>query len=719
MKEGCKMIVTNAYYALELSDDGKIISYSDGIRDYVNAQTKPLLEVKLLDANGHGIYTNSSNAVFSAAKTAGGYRLTFEQMAEGLTASVNMRCPVDEPFIYWSCEIENRTGHVIEWVGLPGLVVENGLKGHGGDSELFWPFGEGCIVENTDLRQGSEWLRYREISGQSAGYNGTYPGPVAMQFMAYYNDHGGLYISAEDPQAYLKSFEYYPYSGGICLEMRCFADGAFTNYKLPFEVKTGFFKGNWQDAADIYKAWLENTDGLLPEKIKDNKHLPEWYAQSPVVALYPIRGTKDHGDMSPNMYYPYKNALAYIEKYAEELGSRIMALPMHWEGTAPWAPPFVWPPYGGEKQFREFADALHEKNNLLGVYCSGIGWTAHSYLADMDISDKYDEKLICKTPEGEIKQSKIIGPPIRDGYDMCPESSETANIVKGEVEALANAGCDYTQYFDQNLGGNGCFCYAKDHGHPYTPGKWQCDAMKRIFKTATENIDGRKMLIGCEAAAAEPFIKYLPFNDLRSNIALFFGKSVPAYAYLFHEYINNFMGNQNTIDRIMDLTKNPDNLLMRTAYSFAAGDMLSVCLGKDGKISWGWDVDWDTPPANQKDICEFIANANAWRRGFAGKYLHTGKMIKAEKVSGIGTYRLNCVNGRVLEYPDVFTTAFEACDGEKAMILTNYLGQEKELGFDGERKIWLDPTDENNFIIADKITLKPHTVAIVQKKMFE
>ncbi len=709
------MIISNSYYTVEFSDgDGRIVSYGDKERNFINSETKPLLEIKLLDKNGKGIYADSNSGKFSSVKTEEGYSFVFENMAENLTARVGIRCPENEPFIYWSCEVENLTGNIIEWIGLPGIVAEDRLKGNGGDSEIFWPFGEGCVISDMNLRQSSDWLRYREITGQSAGYNGTYPGPVAMQFMAYYNENNGLYISAEDTEVHLKSFEYYPHKNGVCLEVRVFANGAEKEYKLPFEIKTGVFEGDWQDAAEIYRTWLENTEGMMPEKIINNKNLPEWYEQSPVVALYPVRGTKDHGDMTPNMYYPYKNVLPYVEKYSEKFGSSIMALPMHWEGTAPWAPPFVWPPFGGEEQFKEFADALHEKNNLLGVYCSGIGWTTHSYLDDMDISDKYDEKFICKTPEGEIVQSKIIGPPIRDGYDMCPESDEVAEIVRGEVEALANAGCDYTQYFDQNLGGNSCICYAKDHGHPSAPGKWQCDAMKRIFRKATENVDSKKMLIGCEAAAAEPFIKYLPFNDLRNNIAFFFGKPIPAYAYVYHEYINNFMGNQNTIDRVMDLPANPDNLLMRTAYSFASGDMLSVSLAKEGKISWGWDVEWDTPEPNQENICEFIGNVNPWRRGFAKKYLHTGRMIKAEKVEGIGTYRMNCAQGRIMEYPDIFVTAFESQDGERAMVLTNYLGSEKEVVFEGERKIWTNPSDENDFVTADKITMKPHSAIVIK-----
>jgi hypothetical protein len=296
------------------------------------------------------------------------------------------------------------------------------------------------------------------------------------------------------------------------------------------------------------------------------------------------------------------------------MGIKIMALPMHWEGTAPWAPPFVWPPFGGEEQFREFSKKLHEKNHLLGVYCSGIGWTKHSYLNEMDISDKYKDEYICRTPDNQIVQSRIIGKPIRDGFDMCPHSPDVAQIVKGELESLADAGCDYTQDFDQNIGGNSCFCYAKHHGHPAGPGKWQVDDMKTIFTKATENIPSSKMLIGCEMAASEPFIKHLGFNDLRYNIALFFGRAVPAYSYIYHEYINNFMGNQNTIQNVTDMLEYPDNILLRFAYSFVSGDMLAINLAKDGKIFWGWDVDWEMEAPEQESICTIIKNLNVFLR---------------------------------------------------------------------------------------------------------
>ena len=332
------MIIDNKFYSVSLSDDnGTIVSYTDLKQNFIkkSGNHRALLEIKLLNGNGEGVYLNSNTAnEFDVEHNGDIYTLNFINICDGLSARVFMRCPENEPFIYWSCEILNDTGLIIEWIGLPGIVTENELKGHGGDFELFWPFGEGCVVDNLKLREENDWLCYRELTYQSTGYNGTYPGSVSMQFMAYYNEYGGLYVATHDENGYMKAFEYHPYDGGVCIELRHFTDGAEKEYKMQYEIVTGVFEGNWQDAAQIYRSWIEATD-MLPQKISDRNDLPKWYGESPVVALYPIRGKKDNGDMTPNLYYPYENVIPFIDEYSEKMNVKMMALPMHWAKAKP------------------------------------------------------------------------------------------------------------------------------------------------------------------------------------------------------------------------------------------------------------------------------------------------------------------------------------------------------------------------------------------------
>jgi len=506
-------------------------------------ENRPLFTLKLLDDNGNPVYFNSLEAEkIYFEKQADGEIISFENIGKkDLSAKVTIA--VDNG-IKWHISVENNTGMIMEWSEFPQITVKNELKGDGGEYSLFWPAMEGIIIEKPMLRH--KRLQYKEIGGQTGGYCGFYPGSCPMQFMAFYGGGIGLYFASHDEKHNPKTVEFREDKAGIALEFRLFTQGAEGNFSMEYNMVTDEFDGEWYDAAEIYRNWMENNV-TMPDKIYENERIPEWIEDSPIVVLYPIRGTKDSGDMTPNMYYPYKNVLPIVDSISEKTNSRIMALPMHWEGPAPWCTPFVWPPYGGEKEFTEFVAALHEKGNLAGVYCSGIGWTEKSFNdPTLDFSDRYDESLLCKTPNGTIEYSKVIGEPIRLGYDMCPYQEKVDEIVSGEVMAIAASGCDYTQYFDQNLGGESCFCYARDHGHPPAPGIWQNESMLRIFKKVNADIkaSGSKMIIGCEGAASEPFIGQLPFNDLRFNVGLFFGKTVPAYSYLFHEYLNNFMGNK-------------------------------------------------------------------------------------------------------------------------------------------------------------------------------
>ena len=440
--------------------------------------------------------------------------------------------------------------------------------------------------------------------------------------------------------------------------------------KLPYEVKLGSFEGDWMNAAEIYRSWLDT----VVKKEEDSR--PAWLFEPLLVVTYPVRGTHDMDIMEPNEFYPYTNGLKYIKEIAEKSKSRILVLLMHWEGSAPWAPPYVWPPYGDQEDFKKFIDELHKLGHLIGVYASGIGWSLRSKVVDYkgpelpggaQLGD-----LMCKAPDGSMPFSKICCGH-RDGYDLCPTTETCYEIVRGEIMQIAEAGIDYVQYFDQNMGGGPCLCYAQDHGHPPMPGKWLSSAMSTLMRRITAELKERNLplVVGCEGGAAETFIDSMRFNDLRFNVGMFAGKPVPLYAYLYHERLFNFMGNQVCSGSLINNTETPESLLFRIAYSFAAGDIPTLVLKDKAEVHWAWGTKWEIPAPEQESVYELLRAISEFKKSENGIFLTRGRMIREVSVKCENEFSVKLQSGDILKYPSVLSSRWQLPDGSEMQLFIN------------------------------------------------
>ena len=692
------MEIVNGHYSLTLSDeDGRILSFRNAAgKEFVcRADACPLFRLYLYDASGAKYFVESVRAEYRFRLEAGSAVLEFDKVG-GKNIFFRVRLAFDaSPFIRWRFFLSNRTGDAVYKADFPAMVIENGLQGEDG-GKLFWPITEGVEISDLRIRENCG-LRYNGSDFPAYGWEGRYPGACQMQFMAYYRGGEGVYLAAHDADCNVKKIDFCRQGGGIRLEFGYYLGTDDTSgFESGYDMVLGVFRGDWYDAAEIYRKWLYTTDIVRIKKLKEADDLPAWWYDSPIVAVYPVRGEgADSKEITTAEYYPYTKALYAVRRLHEKFDSPVMPLLCHWEGTAPWAPPYVWPPYGDKGDFDRYVAALHENGDYIGLYCSGIAWTQCSGIEKTyDRSAEFEREGLAKImqvdTDGVLRPALICGMPIRRGYDMCPACEETKRIAADELEKIVeNSDVDYVQFFDQNLGGSTYPCYSGEHGHPRCPGKWQNEAMRGIFARMQEVLKRhgkeKKVLIGCEADAAECFVNDLRFNDSRHNIGYFVGTPVSAYNFLFHEYVNNFMGNQNTSWVIVDFEKYPDNLYYRLAHSFSQGDMLTVVLKEGGKIHWDWCTPWTVKEPDQEGVGRFIGHLSDWRRHYGREALTYGKMCKPEKVF-CGRYRESIYYGGEHDFPSVVTHKYECGDGRKIQFLTNFLGKDQKIGVDAAVK---------------------------------
>ncbi len=690
------MRAKNEKYTIELDDFGAIVLLESRGKQFVKSRL-PFFTVQLRSGEATEILNSDEahNIEFGEDEGAVTIKYEFQDLIFNVTLQLGERIEAGFSF-------ENHTGRHVEWVDFCQYAVPNDLVACGGSGRIVMDINEGLLLEDIALKEQFEPYRYRPLDYPSEGLYSMFPAVIQSQFLSYYDATAGIYMAAEDPERSIKGIDVAPMEDAIKMQFRLYpgVEAERVNYELPFCLVIDFFKGDWHDAAELYRAWFEAN---LPEnllKTEQNDTLPEWYSDSPLVVTYPVQGIHDMDSSGPNRLFPYQNALPYLDEISKETNSRIMSLLMHWEGTAPWAPPYVWPPLGSAEMLASFCKELHRQGFLLGVYCSGISYSLKSNINDFDMQKEYDEKKLawymCASPAGEIV-SKICQSQ-RKSYDMCISQDFTKNVLWEEAEKMASCGLDYIQILDQNHGGTPYLCYSGEHGHPAVPGKWMVEHMTAFLKKL-KSIVGDKVLLGCESAAAESYIPYLNLSDNRFNLNGFVGKFIPLYAYIYHEYLQNFSGNSVCSMDIFDTKRSPDCYLLRLAHSYLAGDLMTLVINQDGDIAWAWgERDFSCLP-DKKAVLSFVKTATAYKRGVGKKYLTFGRMMKPCHIECDTVRMYKTDEDRFTEYPKVLTTAWKASDGTWAQFLANYCSSLEKCRIDLTGTKGAEMIDENGNVV--------------------
>lgn len=602
--------------------------------------------------------------------------------------------------------VSNKTKDVLEWVEWGSVGVFGKLKDEGGVGEILTTYNEGALVSSLSRREASPFP-YLEPDYPSEAKYSVFPNMLCAQFISYLKGGKGIYLAMEDESRGTKHIDFRGYGKGIKLQLRAYSNcGYGESYVSDFPLVMRPFEGDFYDACSFYRDWFQ---AHLPDgcrKVAENPSLPSWYLSSPLVAPYPIRGKFDTDEMAPNGFYPYGNALPILKELSSATDSPVMALLMHWEGTAPWAPPYVYPPFGGSDAFVSFVEEAHEESIFVGLYCSGFGYTLESelipgYGKEKEYEEGHLSRFMASDSDGRL-DSKICLPQ-RRGLDMCPACEWVKETFSTEIQKCVDLGVDYLQALDQNHGGTSYFCYSDKHGHPPVPGKWQVEEVRKTLG----RIHHPHALLGCESGASEPYLGQLLFSDCRFNLNYYFGKPFPVYSFLFHEYLHNFMGNQ-----VCETMEDDDrNYPLRVAYSFLCGDFLAVDLTDRCEVYSSWGANWEKRKMKKDIAFAILKNLNAWRQGRGKPYFNFGRMIRPLNFQCEGKESFRCEDGTVLSFPSVLSARYEE-SGEKASFLVNYTSAPQPVSFEGGKKIYANP-HEGGLEEASSFLIPPYQAIMI------
>ncbi|MGD8500529.1 MAG: DUF6259 domain-containing protein, partial [Phycisphaerales bacterium] len=564
-------------------------------RELLAPETLPLFSAVLRDTKTKELLTVTADSgwgqvdVFEGDATAGDkltFRTPIDARLRGIRAEVKLHSDETNSAFKWDLEVVNDNRQWGLWrVVFPQVSV----KHLGEEAKIFLPHTAG--IELSDM-----WN-----SAQRKG--GTYPsGWTCMQYMAAYNtaDRTGLYIGMQDPFGSTKDIfaEGQPDQHAVAFRFEHPVPDMGkpgVGFDLPGEAKWQLLRGDWFDAAIVYRTWVSREAKWWPTLGPDGRSdTPEWMRQLPAWAM--TGG-------------PASGCVPQLKTFAKELGKPVG---FHWYNwhQIPFDNdyPHYFPPKDG---FASGVVELKKAGVYVMPYINGRLWDTHDKGAE-DWRFTRVALAAATKDEGGNPYTESYGSKETDGNNvtlaaMCPSTSLWQGRVRDIVLRLFDEYGLNGVYVDQIAAARPRLCFDASHGHPLGGGHWWTQGYWEMLDTIRAAKPANCMLT--TECNAEPYIKwfdgYLTWHWQEQNM-------VPAFSAVYGGAIQMF-GRAYRGGRSQDL-----------AHRMKAGQQLV----------FGEQIGWFNPNIiNRSDCGKFLRDCIQlrWR---LKEYFYAGRMARPVKLLG-------------------------------------------------------------------------------------
>jgi len=622
--------------------------------DFVKDKSGPLLFYI------YPLGVHQDNAVsfnYFAARFEGGLRLCLhwanfiiEGRGFALEVDVNVTVLDASGLTYWTLAMTSKQENLtVQYIDFPIITGLAQIGASSSDDYLVYPERVGMLLRDP-------------LNKLNIPLHGMYPSAWnSLQFMSFYDENiAGLYVSTNDTQGSVHVLTASPGSPGTWLMQitHYLPDAPLQEVVLPYAVSIGVFKGDWFDAADIYRQWASQQRWAV-EGTFAAKETPEWY----------LRLSAYHESIKyANDGVPLRNPFAELPTTTEEdcqyFGIPTLELVIGWESRGAYGTFGEWfPPWEGWESFDSMIQGIHAAGGRIFVMID-------LYRYDTTLSSYQKEWAIVESPDGSH-----VADEEKHTVAMCPFTDYWQTTIKDAVLTLVRHKVDAVQL--DGLAILMASCYAANHGHPLGYGNWWAIGLQKLvaqIRDESRRINP-EVVIGSEGVN-EMYLPYLDFYqdwDAASEMRDDYGDwqrtgadPIPLFQYV---YPNSILEKGHYVHVWSEREYNYSFKVL--GYSFVNGQP-SYFLLDELLSEWGWLQGASTNPA-----LEYLRRLGEARNSYAFDFVVSGQLLRPPRLQLPQMVITNPVWGAsqwALRYTNttaVLYSMWRAADASVGLALTN------------------------------------------------